>query len=255
MHFERRIHMCCRTRVCRCDTLKKAHSCETKAVILMYTTKDIQEKRTNNIHQITSMVIDSYKSIPASFDQITGNIFQECAVYKTYISPDILDYYLPTQLPAFPANTRKNLMKRFFFFSTLAAAANRSHLDDYIDQLPNSTPFNYVFKKISGEKNSSIRYSFVILDNYFIFIRVPYLRNKSYRVLCKHITISSRARYARFAGEIWCDGYKHFLVNNNSGTYRPSDQLLGPVVQLFKYLSPNLHFQGVTFRLNTLLIP
>ena len=201
------------------------------------------------------MEIERYKSIPAGFHQVTGNLFQECAVYKTYISPDILDYYFPIQLPAYRANTRKNRMRRLFFFSEVAAVATRSPLDDYIDQLPNSVSFDHVLKKISREKNPTIRYNFVILDNYLIFIRVPYLRDRSYGILCKHITISSRAKFARFAGEIWCDGYKHFLVNNNSGTYRPSDQLLEPVVQLFKYLSPNVHFQGVTFRLSTQSLP
>ena len=201
------------------------------------------------------MEIERYKTIPVRSNQINGNIFHECAVYKIYISADILNYYLPIQLPAFPANTRKNIMKRFFFFSKLAAVANRSQLDDYIDQLPNSVSLNYAFKQISRDKNSTIRYSFVILDNYLIIIRVPFLRDKSYRILCKHITISSRAKYARFAGEIWCDGNERFLVNNNSGTYRPSDQWIESVVQLFKYLSPNLQCQGVTFRLSTQPIP
>lgn len=195
------------------------------------------------------MKIDrGYNPISVRFDQLTETIFQECTVYKIYVSPEIINYYLPNQLLGFRAHTRRNPIRRFLFFSEQAAITTRTQLDDYIDQLPYSISFDSFLKHLSKETDPSVRYNFVIMNDYFIFIRVPYLRNKAYRALCKHITISSRAQYARFAGEIWSNGYKHFLVNNHSGTYRPPDQMIEPVIQLFKYLSSNVYFQGISFR-------
>lgn len=180
----------------------------------------------------------------------TKTIFIECAVYKIYIPPDILDSYLPEYLPAYRANTKQNLLRRIYFFSKLLVPLTRNSFDDYIDQIRHGVSFSSFLKKLSIDYDPNIRYNFVILDDYAIFIRAPYPRDESYHILCKHITISSRAKYARFAGEIWCTGRQHYAVNNNSGTYRPSDRLIEATVQLFQYLVPNAHFQGASFRFN-----
>ena len=194
--------------------------------------------------------------LPANFDHFQfmeidrriNNIFKECAVYKIHLQPDILDYYLPDHLPAYPANHSRNTVRRMYFFSKLWAPFTRTALDDYIDQLRNTVSLTYFLKQVALDKHARIRYNFVIMDDYAIFIRVPHIRDESSHMFCKHITISSRAKYARFAGEIWCDEYENYLVNNNSGTYRPSDRLIERVIQLFQDLAPKCHFHGASFR-------
>lgn len=175
-------------------------------------------------------------------------MFRECAAYKISIPPAILSHYLPHQQPAYRENTRKNFARRMFFFSKLLAPFTRTPLDDYIDQLDFAVSFPSFLRQVSRERGSTIRYNCVVLNDYAIFIRVPTLRNDSYRMLCKHITISGRAKFARFAGEIWSAGHDHFVVNNNSGTYRPPDQLIDPTIELFKHLAPRSFFQGESYR-------
>lgn len=184
----------------------------------------------------------------ANFEQLHGNILRQCAVYKIYISPEVIDYYLPDDILAFRANTQKNFMRRLFFFSKEAAAATRSQFDDYIDNLSNEVSFSYFLQRLSRERDPKVFYNFVIMKDYVIFIRVPPYLDRLYGRLCKHITISSRAKYVRYAGEIWCDGPNHFMVNNSSGAYRPPDTMIDQAVQLFKSLSPYAHFQGISFR-------
>lgn len=195
------------------------------------------------------MKSEGYRTNSARFDRLPGNILRECAVYKIYIPPEIIDHYLPDDILAYRAQTQKNFMRRLFFFSKQAAASTRSELDDYIDQLPYSVSFNYFLQKLARERDRRVYYNFIVMNDYMIFIRVPHYLDKSYSPLCKHITISSRAKYVRYAGEIWPDGHNHFIVNNSSGAYRPPDELIQQAVQLFKYLSPNTYFQGISFRL------
>ena len=181
-----------------------------------------------------------------------GNVLRECAVYKIAIRSSIVDSFLPNRVLAYADNTPLNLARRYYFFSEQAAPLTRSLFDEYIDRLPLSTSFDSFLQILSREFDSTVRYNYVIKDDHVLFIRVPRHLNEVVRPLCKHVTISSRAPFVRYAGEIWSDGRGSFIVNNNSGTYRPSDWSVDRVVQMFKYLSAKNHFQGVNFRFGTL---
>lgn len=184
--------------------------------------------------------------------QIGGHssIFQQCAAYKIAIPPDVIDYYLPSRQYGYRANSQINQMRKLYFFSKLFSRFTRTEFDDYIDQLPFSPSFDYFLKRLSKENNPPVHYNFVLLDDYIIFIRTPINLDRPVNRLCKHITIASRANYARFAGEIWCDRYKRVFINNNSGTYRPPDIFVEPALELFRYLSPKTTFKGISYQIS-----
>ncbi|CAF1466621.1 unnamed protein product [Adineta ricciae] len=177
-------------------------------------------------------------------------MYDECLIYKIFVPNEIVQYYFPNYLIAYKENNLLNYQRRIYFFSS--SNSTRIPFDDYIDQNSNWISLKSFLQILLREPNSQIRYSFVLLDNYLIFIRVPYLLPKSFHPLCKHITISSRSQYVRFAGEIWCDEFKQIYVNNNSGTYRPSDVLIQSIIEFFSYLLPKKQFYGISYRINAL---
>lgn len=189
------------------------------------------------------MQIEGYSSIPA-------HILRECAAYKIAIPRDVIDYYLPERQYAYRANSQKNQMRRVYFFSKIVGRLTRTPFDEYIDQLPYSPSFDYFLKRLSKENNPPVHYNFVLLDDYIIFIRTPIYLDRTVSRLCKHITIASRATYARFAGEIWCDQHQRVFINNNSGTYRPPDMFVEPALELFRYLSPETNFKGISYQIS-----
>ncbi|UJR17512.1 hypothetical protein I4U23_004407 [Adineta vaga] len=192
-----------------------------------------------------------YTYIAAEFDPLNWNVYFECPVYKIAVPREVLDYYLPNQYLAFSSNTHKNVANRYYFLSEIAAMFNRTPFDDYIDGLPNSMSFDYFLQKLYKENDPTIRYNFVITDDHIIFIRDPNFSDRLSRLLCKHITISSRAPYVRYAGEIWCNQHGYFVVNNSSGTYQPPDRSIAQMIQFFQYLSPNTYFYGMSFQNRT----
>ena len=193
----------------------------------------------------------SYTHMAAEYDPLNWNVYFECRVYKMFIPIEIINYYFPRRVLADSARTQEDKMNRLYFLSKDVGMITRTPFDDYIDHIPHLVPFDYILGELSREIDPAIRYNFVIADNYAIFIRMPHFRDRSSRLLCKHITISSRAPFARYAGEIWYNRNGHFVVNNSSGTYRPPDRLIKQVLTFFHHLSPYVHFDGVSFRNNT----
>jgi hypothetical protein len=110
-----------------------------------------------------------------------------------------------------------------------------------------------VLEELLTENDPTIRYNFVIMDDCLIFARVAHLHHVPYYILGKHISLSNRSRDVRFAGELWYDKDNGFQLNNNSGTYRPSQGLIVKTVDLFNYLTPELQFTGTGFQQNSSL--
>ena len=190
----------------------------------------------------------AYTFLIAHADQSYWNVYYECPVYKVFVPVEVIDHYLPKRLDGFSANTYENYINRLYFYAEENSMVTRTLFDDYIDGIPFTVSLRHFLQKLSKEKDPMVRYNFVITDNHLIFIRVPHFTDRNFRLRCKHITISSRAPSVRYAGEIWHDEQGNFVINNSSGTYRPADQLVSWVTQLFNYLSPNICFQGITFR-------
>ena len=91
------------------------------------------------------------------------------------------------------------------------------------------------------------KYSFVLIgDGRLIFTRIPRTKLKiPYQLLSKHVVLAKRSSDVRFAGEMRIiDGEKTLLINNNSGTYQPEEQLIPSAVNFFQDLFPYLIVQS-----------
>ncbi|CAF1459439.1 unnamed protein product [Rotaria sordida] len=196
------------------------------------------------------MEIKGYKSLPSRFGQFTQSIFDEYSIYTFNISSDIIERYLPNKLDAFVSRTLINLAKNYFFYSKPIIFASRSQLSSNVEQLSDLISLKDFLEDLLSKNDSTLRYNFVITDNCLIFSRIPRMHHITYHLLCKHITLSNRSTNVRFAGEFWRDDDGQFRLNNNSGTYRPSDRLIRQAVKIFNHFIPELKFQGITFRIS-----
>ncbi|CAF2135399.1 unnamed protein product [Rotaria magnacalcarata] len=198
------------------------------------------------------MEIAGYKSLPSHFGQLTESIFDSYSIYTLIIPSDIIDKYLPNKLRAFASHTLKNLAKCYFFYSKPIIYASRSQVSGYTEPLSYSTSLGDLVEDLFSKNNPKLRYNFLVSDNCLIFSRIPRIRHVTYHLLCKHITLSNRSTDVRFAGEFWRDEFNNFQLNNNSGTYRPSDTLIEQAVKLFNHCMPKLKFQGISFQISAL---
>ncbi|CAF4051724.1 unnamed protein product, partial [Rotaria sordida] len=201
------------------------------------------------------MEIKGYKSLPSRFGQFTQSIFDEYSIYTFNISSDIIERYLPNKLDAFVSRTLINLAKNYFFYSKPIIFASRSQLSSNVEQLSDLISLKDFLEDLLSKNDSTLRYNFVITDNCLIFSRIPRMHHITYHLLCKHITLSNRSTNVRFAGEFWRDDDGQFRLNNNSGTYRPSDRLIRQAVKIFNHFIPELKFQGTDDFIVTYKIP
>ncbi|CAF3644402.1 unnamed protein product [Rotaria sp. Silwood1] len=197
------------------------------------------------------MDIKGFKLLPSHIGKLTEKIFDEYSIYIFNIPSNIIDNYLPNKLHAFVSKTWKNLAKHYFFYSKPIIFASRSQIRNNVESLSNLISLEDFLEDFLSKKDSRLRYNFVITGNSLVFARIPRIRHISYHLLCKHITLSNRSTNVRFAGEFWIDQDDYFKLNNNSGTYQPSDKLIEQAVKLFNNLSPQCLFQGINFRIST----
>jgi hypothetical protein len=194
------------------------------------------------------MEIEGSKCSPSSFGHFTETIFDEYPIYKFHIPLTIIDNYLPNKLTAFPSVTWTNMAKHHFFYSKPIIFASRSQLSGDTEPLPSTVSLDNLLEELLSKNDSALRYNFVIMGDCLIFARIPRHRHVSYHLLCKHVTLSNRSTDVRFAGELWRDENYYFRLNNNSGTYWPSDLLIEQTVKLFNQLTPSLQFEGISFK-------
>ncbi|CAF1308737.1 unnamed protein product [Adineta ricciae] len=187
------------------------------------------------------------KSVPSSFGHFTEKLFDEYPIYEVKLPATTIDEYLPTKLPAFAAKSWKNMSKRHFFYSKPIVYATRCQISNDSEPLPSKLSLSNLLEDLLLENTSKIRYNFVIIGDALIFARVPRHRHISYHLLCKHISLANRSTDVRFAGEFWRDEESYFRLNNNSGTYRPSNGLLQSTIKLFNAIT-SLGFKGIDFR-------
>lgn len=197
------------------------------------------------------VTIPMNKSIPSSFGKLTSTIFDEYPLYKCEISSEIINNYLPDKLVAFAEISTKNFAKQKFFYSKPIIFASRSQLSDQCEELSDSIKLDDLLEELLSKTNEIKRYNFIITGNNLIFVRIAHVRHLSYHILCKHITLSNRSDDVRFAGELWIDQNNIYYLNNNSGTYRPSNNLIDQTIQLFNQLTPRLHFKGISYQINS----
>jgi len=161
------------------------------------------------------MDIIGYKSVSSRFGQLTEQIFDEYPIYRFPIESILIDEYFPSKLSSFPTKTMKSLTKRYLFYSKPTVTVTRYQCKDPEKYISNSITFADFLDELFKGSNSTRRFSFIILDDCLLFI------------------------------------HKHIFLNNNSGTYRPPDQLIDQAMKFFHFVSPNLYIQGLSRRISS----
>lgn len=188
------------------------------------------------------------KSVPSSIGRLTAKIYGEQPMYQFDISSTIINNYLPCSLHSFAAGSSlKKQIQRDFVFSAPVISAVWSQLSDNFEYLYSFVSMSDFFSQLLSNKDSLIRYNFVILNDCFVLTRVPHTHQLSYVLLGKHFTLAAQSTDVRFAGELWRDEQNNFCFNNNSGTYAPPKELINKVMELFNELVPSLQFIGMSF--------
>lgn len=103
-------------------------------------------------------------------------------------------------------------------------------------------------KELLNEILVDHKYNFVLLgDGRLVFARVPHIAPKyPYRLLTKHVSLAKRSSNVRFAGELRkANDNQTLLLNNNSGTYRPDDNLVPEAVAYLQRLFPQIFIRGI----------
>ena len=88
-----------------------------------------------------------------------------------------------------------------------------------------------------------VKYNFVLLgDGRVVFIRITTrIKEYSYQLLSKHAVLARHSSNVRFAGEMCFVADEHtLLVNNNSGTYQPKDEIAACAVAYLQRVFPHL---------------
>ena len=96
---------------------------------------------------------------------------------------------------------------------------------------------------------SHVKYNFVILgDGRLIFVRIPSrMKDYPYELLSKHAVLARHSSNVRFAGEMcFVPDEQTILVNNNSGTYQPTDEITASAVAYLQRVFPHLAVRGIS---------
>ncbi len=149
-----------------------------------------------------------------------------------------VDDYLTTNLKAFPHQNPSwatRLKKELIFSPTVTDFLRSEMASDY------NCHRGICEKSLLGMLKD-MKYNFVITPDEIIIARL----NNGQRVswaLSKHALLANYNDNVRFAGEFWKDG-DTIYINNNSGTYMPTEEMLAAAVSFLQALAPNLTLIG-----------
>ncbi|CAF4810865.1 unnamed protein product, partial [Rotaria magnacalcarata] len=182
--------------------------------------------------------------------RIINTVYGEFSIFQLNISSNIIDMYLPDILSPLPASiTVTDRMKRYLLYLKSMVAALHSQVNREMRNLSSIVPEAEFFQQLLPEQTDMARCNIVILGDRIIFARIPQTYRVTYYLLCKHIALADCSADVRFAGQLWRDD-ESFLLNNDSGTYRPSIILVESAIALFKRLFPFLEIRGVSSKEN-----
>lgn len=162
------------------------------------------------------------------------------------VNPDDnrIDEYAPVKLVAYEEKEKSvvNFIKQKILFAPGVVKGMRKHL------VKSNTAPAYISEKDMFNMlrtNTHIKphkYNIVITGDGITIMKLGIKYKFVDWVLSKHILTSNYSGDVRFAGEVWkCrDGLIH--INCNSGTYKPSQELLASVIQYLSVILPNIDF-------------
>lgn len=189
-----------------------------------------------------------YKMKPSYFGRIINTAYGEVLIFHLMIPTHIIDTYLPDLLPAYPEPLKiSDRIKSNWVYSAPMLTAARSQLNDEMENLSSLLSEVDLLEQLLPKQMNLIRCNMVILNDRIILARISQTYKIPYYLLLKHITLANRSTHTRFAGELWRGENDSFYINNNSGTYRPPNELIESTVSLFDHLFPFLNVQGFSW--------
>lgn len=84
------------------------------------------------------------------------------------------------------------------------------------------------------------KYNIVVTGHRLVVMKLAVKFKAIDWVLTKHILGAGYSNDVRFAGELWKNVAGEIIVNNNSGTYQPSDEQLTAMIHYLNALFPNI---------------
>lgn len=151
-----------------------------------------------------------------------------------------INEYLPRRLPTVSQSKLYNYLRhRSFLGKLLIWAIRRTQVQTRPVQ-PESNGEELLFH---------VKYNFVLLgDGRLIFVRIPSrTKDYPYELLSKHAVLARHSSNVRFAGEMcFLVDKQTILVNNNSGTYQPTDEITPSAVAYLQRVFPHLVIRGIS---------
>lgn len=191
-------------------------------------------------------------SVVSNFGLILRKIWGSHNVYSLKFdknqlnSPKVSDYFSHAPLKAF-STPNPSFLTRFkssFLFSkpvvnTIYGQMQEGTYDTWIaeSQIKQLIP-------VHTEENAN-KFNYVLTDNQLILSKLNVMFSGVDWVLSKHVLLSHYSDSVRCSGEFWQTPDGSFYINNNSGTYQPTEDDLQNSVLFFNSLFKTLHFSGV----------
>ena len=151
-----------------------------------------------------------------------------------------IDQYLPRRLPTVSQSKLYNYLRHRSLLGKLLIWAIRRTQVQTQPVKPESA---------GEELLSHVKYNFVLLgDGRLIFVRIPSrTKDYPYEMLSKHAVLARHSSNVRFAGEMcFITDEQTILVNNNSGTYQPTDEITASAVAYLQRMFPHLAIRGIS---------
>lgn len=170
--------------------------------------------------------------IRVSSDSLTGMALRQLwgphTLFETRQTRVDINAYLPNTLRAFPQKNPSALtrLKKTLLFSPPVVKAIRGVLSPRMLDIGYRSPVDIYNMLRTHSEVSPNKYNLVITGSRIIIARTTVQVKAVDWVLTKHVLMSGYDPDVRFSGEVWKDTQGVIRLNNNSGTYQPSQQQL-----------------------------
>lgn len=164
------------------------------------------------------------------------------SLFKITPENNPIDLYLPESLIPYgkKEKTLINFVKQRILFAPPVVSFMREHLTRHQTEagsVGESDLFNMLRTHTDNIPN---KYNVVATNNKLIIMKIGIKYKSVDWVLSKHILCAGYSDDVRFAGEIFKSPEGRVFVNNNSGTFTPSEKHLDSFIEYLRLLFPNI---------------
>lgn len=187
-------------------------------------------------------------SEPSFLGAILRTVWGAHSLFQIKVLRTDIDKYLPVKLKEFDLLNLSLLtkIKKNIIFCPLVVNIIRSHLmrSNLIIENPTQAEIMEMLRTFSPEQ--PVKYNIVITGEAIGIVKLNVKYPFIDWILSKHILTSGYSSDVRFAGELWKGQDSVIYLNNNSGTYRPTNELLAQAVAYLGVTFPNTEFFVMT---------